>query len=97
MIRSSRLWLFIAFISITGLLAVVQEASAEFTLDLEVREAYEDNVIGLVADNPNIISTTLGATAGEVAGGGVGAGGGSRNRYGQTRRTGEAVEVRRCI
>lgn len=78
---------FIAIISISALFMLVGEARAEFTLDLEVREAYEDNVIGLVADNPNITSTAAtaaaGGAAGEVAagdkrGGGSGGGGGGR-------------------
>src|SRR5512143_3805851 len=83
MLHSSRLCLFIVFISIMGLLAVVQEASAEFTLDVEVRQVYEDNVIGLVADNPNIISTTLNATSGEVVAGGGGTGTGTDKHGGQ--------------
>ena len=59
---------FIAIISISALFMLVGEARAEFTLDLEVRETYEDNVIGLVADNPNIVSTAANAAAGGAAG-----------------------------
>lgn len=67
MILSARRY-FIAIISISVLLMLVGEARAEFTLDLEVREAYEDNVIGLAADNPNITSTAAAAAAGGAAG-----------------------------
>jgi len=83
MFRSSGFWLFIAVISVTALFAAVPEARAEITLDLEVREAYEDNVIGLAADNPNIVSAANNAAAGDVGvtdnrgGGGGGKAGGA--------------------
>src|SRR5512143_1877989 len=85
MYRSPRSWLFVIIITATALLAGANPARAGFTLDLEVRETYEDNVIGLTADNPNIISTTAAAAAGgavgEVAAGdkkGSGGGGGPK-------------------
>jgi hypothetical protein len=85
MFSSSRSWLFVIIITATALLAGAKPARAGFTLDLEVREAYEDNVIGLAADNPNIISTAAaaaaGGAAGEVAAGdkrGSGGGGGPK-------------------
>ncbi len=64
---------------ITALLAVIVTiacagpAKAEITLGVEVRETYEDNVIGLVADNPNIVPSSSAAV--DTRGGSSGSGG----------------------
>jgi hypothetical protein len=87
--RTSSQWLFIIIATAAAVLATAATARAELTFSLEVRQTYEDNVIGLVADNPNIVggggsaaSQVVGETitpaAGDTGGGGRGGRGGAQ-------------------
>jgi hypothetical protein len=87
MCQTSRYWLFIVIVAMAALFAGAGPALAGFTLDLEVRETYEDNVIGLVADNPNIISNPAAAAAEGAATGATGGDTGGRGGQGGGGRT----------
>ena len=52
--RTAFQWLFIVIIATIAVLAPAGAARAEISFNAEIREIYEDNVIGLVSDNPNI-------------------------------------------
>jgi len=55
--RTAFQWLFIVIIATIAVLAPAGAARAEITFNAEIRETYEDNVLGLVSDNPNVTGT----------------------------------------
>jgi hypothetical protein len=89
MSRTAFQGLFIVIAAAAAVLVSAGAARAEISFNVEVRETYEDNVIGLVADNPNIAGST-GITGATAAGGDTRGGGGTSGGKGvsQLRRQG---------
>jgi hypothetical protein len=71
--RTSFQWLFIVIAATMAVLAPAGAVRAEMYFSVEVRETYEDNVIGLVSDNPNIVGG--GGSAQSLGAGDTGAAG----------------------